>query len=76
MGCHDQHSNYNALILNEEKGTWGAGWSPGVRSIEALDRERVLEKISTSWPSTSAEDWDISQLESGRWQARCKVLVP
>ncbi|UTX51580.1 hypothetical protein KI440_01330 [Candidatus Saccharibacteria bacterium TM7i] len=76
MGCHDRESNYNALKYHEEKGCWLAGWSPGIRSIEALDRDRVIEKIGSGWPGASIDDWDIVQLDSGSWKATYKVRVP
>lgn len=76
MGCRDRGSNHNAYHFDEKTDRWGVLWSPGVKSVEALDKDRVIEKIGSGYPGESLADWDFEQLESGRWKATCRVPLP
>lgn len=75
MGCTDRGSNYNALTYKEDEGRWLAGLSWDRVSVEALNKDRVIEQIGSRFPDDSLENWDFVQLESGRWKATRKELL-
>lgn len=76
MGCHDRGSDYNALRYDEVKHRWYASLSYNRKSVEALDKNMVIERIGSGYPGASIDDWDFEQLESGRWKATCRLLLP
>lgn len=76
MGCHDRHSNYTARKFDEASDTWHSYWSPGLWTVEALEKEKVVEKIGSGYPGKSLDDWDFVKLESGGWKATCRVSEP